>query len=422
MSEQALSMSVPIQAVTGPPRRAEGGQPGQPARLSAHQMPPAPASGAIPAGSRDGGLLGGMRDGAWLSEQEFPPLAYHVDGIIPEGVTALARLPKVGKRMARARLPGLRVASGGARARRNPWRTSSTCCTSRSKTATGGCKPAAGSYCANDWRPDDPIPGEFTYMTRIVPGQVIATIGEYLETYGMLRPLIIVDTLGRVLPPAFQGETPYSRDYRVMSQLKDLADGHPGAALLLCHHDRKAVTDDFVDSVSGTNGIAGGADTVLVLTRGRGESGGLLQVTGRDVSEGAYAVDFDWGVWTLDGADLGQAAEAASTRRAASGLDERSAGIVAHVSRPGRTGTPRRRGEGARPRRRHDRPVPAAAGRFRAAAEGRPRPLCPCPKCPGVRNGRRQLRTAGHFGRSWPEIWDQDPVQLRSPVWESRDW
>jgi hypothetical protein len=275
-------------------------------------------------------LLDGMRDGTWLGKQKFPPLAYHVDGIIPEGLTVLAGAPKVGKSwfvLGNA----LAVASGGAalgKIRCRQRHVFYLALEDGDRRMQDRCR----TLLANPWRPDDPIPGEFTYMTRITPGQIIATIAEYLETYGDLKPLVIVDTLGRVLPPAFTGETPYSRDYRVMSQLKDLSDSCPGAALLLCHHDRKAVTNDFVDSVSGTNGIAGGADTVLVLTRGRGESGGLLQVTGRDVSEGAYAVDFDWGTWTLDGADLDQAAEAATAQRAAAGLDERSTGIVTYVT------------------------------------------------------------------------------------------
>jgi hypothetical protein len=184
------------------------------------------------------------------------------------------------------------------------------------------------------WRPRDPIPGAFTYMNTVLPGQIVATLAEYFGTYGPARPLVIVDTLGRVLPPAVMGETPYSRDYRVMAQLKDLVDAFPGSALLLCHHDRKALAADFVDSVSGTNGIAGGADTVIVLTRGRGETMGLLQVTGRDVAEGAYAVDFDpaAGTWALAGGGLAAAADSASQRRASAGLDQISRDIAEVVA------------------------------------------------------------------------------------------
>jgi hypothetical protein len=56
--------------------------------------------------------------------------------------------------------------------------------------------------------------------------------------------------------------------------------------------------------VSGTNGIAGAADAVLVLARGRNNADGVLHVTGRDVEENDYALSFDTGrgAWQmLDG-------------------------------------------------------------------------------------------------------------------------
>jgi hypothetical protein len=184
---------------------------------------------------------------------------------------------------------------------------------------------------ANTWRPDDPIPPRFQYLTTVTPGKLIATIAAWLDVYQ--SGLVVVDTLGKALPPAYSGETPYSRDYRVMSDLKAVADAWPGCSLLMSHHDSKAVVTDFVDSVSGTNGIAGGADTVLVLTRDRNQPAGLLQVTGRDVSEGAYALTFDAGAWTLAGGSLESAAKAAAALRAEIGLGGRSREIIEAVTR-----------------------------------------------------------------------------------------
>jgi hypothetical protein len=281
-------------------------------------------------------LLDGMRDGAWLGRQDFPPLRYHIPAIVPEGLTLLAGAPKVGKSWLVLGC-ALAVASGGRA-------LGQLDCESRhvfylaledgDRRMQDRCRTLLGS--------GQPIPDRFTYMTRVEPGQLMPTLAEYFEAYGTARPLVIVDTLGRVLPPAFSGETPYSRDYRIMSALKALADAHPGSALWLSHHDRKAVTADFVDSVSGTNGLAGGADTVIVLTRDRGESEGLLQVTGRDVTEGSYGASFDWGSWTLDGGTLAEASAAAASRRSRAGLDDRSADIVAYVesARPMPVSTP----------------------------------------------------------------------------------
>jgi hypothetical protein len=57
-------------------------------------------------------------------------------------------------------------------------------------------------------------------------------------------------------------------------------------------------------TVSGTNGLAGAADAVLVLERPRAQADGVLHVTGRDVEEVDYALGFDPGIgaWSmLDG-------------------------------------------------------------------------------------------------------------------------
>jgi hypothetical protein len=283
--------------------------------------------------SEQGDLLGGIRDGQWLDRQDFPPLRYAVPGIVPEGLTVLAGAPKVGKSWLVLDML-LAVAADNGR-------------------ALGGIELDAGRHVlylaledgdrrmqdrcrtllANQWRPDDPIPPRFQYLTAVYPGQLQATIAAWLGVYQ--SGLVVADTLGKALPDARNGETPYSRDYRIMSELKAIADAWPGCSLLMNHHDRKALSADFVESVSGTNGVAGGADTVLVLTRDRNQADGLLQVTGRDVSEGAYALTFDAGIWTLDGGSLDAAAKAAVTRRAESGLGDRSRDIIEAVARHG---------------------------------------------------------------------------------------
>ena len=271
-------------------------------------------------------LLARMRNGSWLDSQCFQPLRYHVPGIIPEGSNLLAGGPKIGKSWL-VLSAGLAVAAGGRAL---------------------GCIPVVQRpvfYLAledGDRRLQDrcrallgdaAIPESFMYITTVQPGTVIATIEEWLGIYGSDEPLVVLDTLGKVMPPAKLGESAYQRDYRIGSALKRLIDPRPGASLLVCHHDRKASSEDFVDTVSGTNGLAGAADTIIVLTRKRHETEGLLQVTGRDVAEGEYAVRFQQGsIWSLDGPSLDTAARRAEQRRAADRLDERSRSILNFVA------------------------------------------------------------------------------------------
>jgi AAA domain/Transcriptional regulator, AbiEi antitoxin len=271
-------------------------------------------------------LLTGLRNGAWLDEQVFPPLTYAVPGIIPEGFTLLVGPPKIGKSWF-VLACALAVADGG----RALGSLSVVRCPVLYLALEDGnrrlqdrCRILLG---------DDPIPAGFEYLTTVMPSLIVPTIEQWLQRHDGAGPLVILDTLGKVMPPALSGESAYQRDYRIGSTLKRSADEHPGTSVLVNHHDRKATADDFVDSVSGTHGLAGAADTVITLTRARHETSGTLKVVGRDVAEGEYALTFKSGAkWNLVGTGLAEASQQAAKIRAAAGLGDRSAEIVAYVA------------------------------------------------------------------------------------------
>jgi hypothetical protein len=273
-------------------------------------------------------LLAGIRNGVWLDAQDFPPLRYAVPGLVPEGLSILVGPPKIGKSWWTLD-SCLAVAAGGNALGRIP---------------VGASRPVL--YLAledSDRRLQDrcrqlldgaAIPQRFEYTTRCLPGEVTSMVATWLCQHPGDQPFVVIDTLGKAMPVASLGETVYQRDYRIMSELKELCDEAAGSSIVVNHHDRKAAADDFVDVVSGTNGIAGGADTVLVLSRDRGEHAGLLRVTGRDIPEGAYALTLVPGTWwRLDGANLEEAANAASSAKASAGLGDKSATIIAYIAR-----------------------------------------------------------------------------------------
>jgi hypothetical protein len=271
-------------------------------------------------------LLAGLHNGAWLDRQQFPPLRYAVPGMVPEGLVLMVGAPKIGKSWMVLSY-GLAVAAGGV---------------TLGSIQVGTARPVLylaledgdrrlQERCRRLLGPE-PIPERLDYLTRVEPGKVISTIAAWLELHADQDPFVILDTLGKVMPPALAGESAYQRDYRVGSTLRGLCDDHRGMTLLVNHHDRKANAEDFVDSVSGTHGLAGAADTILVLTRERYESAGKLRVAGRDIPQGEYALLFeDGGYWHLDGPDLAAAAKRARDARVTAGLGDRSAEVVSYV-------------------------------------------------------------------------------------------
>lgn len=274
----------------------------------------------------DPSLLGDLRDGAWLDAQVFAPLAWALPGIFPEGLSLFCGPPKIGKSWFLLSLL-LAISTGGKHlgidVDQRP--TLYLALEDGHRRMQARCRRLLGY---------EQLPTGFEYLTRCEPGRVLDTVTEWLERYAADEPRVAIDTLGKVMPPAFIGESSYQRDYRVGSALKRLVDDVPGAALVVAHHDRKAESTDFIESVSGTNGLAGASDTIVLLSRPRHETEGKLQVTGRDVPEGAYAVTYEDGCrWELVGGDLATSASTAEARQAVAGLSDRSAEVIAIVGR-----------------------------------------------------------------------------------------
>ncbi len=117
-------------------------------------------------------------------------------------------------------------------------------------------------------------------------------IGEF-ERYiaGQQPRCVIIDTLIRIRRKK-RNQDRFQADYESLSELQQLATRR-GLAIIVIHHTRKADATDFLDAVSGTAGLTAATDSVAVLTRPRGEADGLLEVTGRDIEEKSFALQFD---------------------------------------------------------------------------------------------------------------------------------
>ena len=100
--------------------------------------------------------------------------------------------------------------------------------------------------------------------------------------------LVVIDTFQKIREQAAQMS--YSGDYADISYLKQIAD-QLNITILLVHHTRKMADNDVINEISGTNGIAGSADTLMILKKKkRSDSSAILSCTGRDIEDRSLVV------------------------------------------------------------------------------------------------------------------------------------
>jgi len=246
-----------------------------------------------------------------LSTMEFKPVSFLVPDLIPaEGVTLICSKPKVGK----------------------SWLLYDLCISSAiNRDMLGERRPTQGHtlYLALE----DNLRRLRSRGERLLPAWVgpwpanmrVETIWERVDQGGLdlmckwvmsVRAAsgsvacIAIDVLKMVRPAGQDRKTAYDRDYEALVGLRELSK-ELGIAIIVAHHTRKAAADDLIDMVSGTLGLTGAADTIIVIERQPG-GGFVFDVRGRDVEAVQLAAQFgrDTCRWTIVG-------EAGSVRRSA---------------------------------------------------------------------------------------------------------
>ena len=125
-----------------------------------------------------------------------------------------------------------------------------------------------------------------TEMPRIDDG-AIGYLKEWVARVDNPR-LIIIDCLEKVRAPVTAKQTAYTNDYTALEQFRTFANKHH-VAVVVVHHDRKLDAADPFDTVSGTLGLNGAADTVIVIKKEG--AGAILHATGRDIPSVERAIE-----------------------------------------------------------------------------------------------------------------------------------
>lgn len=155
-------------------------------------------------------------------------------------------------------------------------------------------------------RPGEPPAGLFiTHQAPRLGDGLMEALDSWVKAHPQTA-LIIIDTLARIKCPGQGGENAYEADTRLMGALQRFALDH-GLCMLLIHHLRKTVSSgresDVYERVSGSTGLTGVCDCVLVLDGKRQEQEAQLYVDGRDIPPAQLALHFDQGRWTLSSED-----------------------------------------------------------------------------------------------------------------------
>ena len=230
-----------------------------------------------------------------LMSAELPPVRWCVRGVLPEGVTLLAGKPKLGKSWLALGLC-VAVAAGGVALGTRQVEQGGVLFLALEDNRRRLQKRLGKMLCG-------PAPTGLEMATtwpKLDEGGVEA-LRAWLVEHPEAR-LVAVDTLAKIRPRT-RGQNIYQEDYAALEELLPLAAEHE-VAIVVVHHTRKMTAADPLDEISGSTGLTGGVDGVLVLKRDRGKADAVLHVDGRDIEEPAeYALKWDAETagWTIVG-------------------------------------------------------------------------------------------------------------------------
>ena len=211
-------------------------------------------------------------DGETLADMRLPPAQYCVKSLLHQGVTILGGAPKIGK----------------------SWMVLDLCVRVAKGESVFGLEVRQGTtlyLCLEDTLRriqhrlvslTDEAPANMFFSTeaRTLTEGLCDQVREFVRAHPDTI-LVAVDTF-----QVIRSTTPdvsYATDYQDVRELKKLAD-ELGISILLVHHLRKQGAADPLNKLSGTTGIAGAVDAVLVLEKSdRCQSGAALICTGRDI-------------------------------------------------------------------------------------------------------------------------------------------
>lgn len=221
-----------------------------------------------------------------LLKIDFPPLAFAINEILPQGIFILAGSGKIGK----------------------SWLSLDMCLTVASGSSLWEYSAEKGDvlYLALE----DNYRRLQTRLTRIketknsIKNLHLATASqgicdgliEQIKAFINANPntkLVVIDTLEKIRNSMEFSSSMYQTDYKDMTKLREVTDSS-NVTLLLIHHSRKMYDPDPLNTLTGSTGLVGSVDGVWVLEKEtRVEDRAKLTVVNRDTQEYCFNLTFE---------------------------------------------------------------------------------------------------------------------------------
>ena len=226
-----------------------------------------------------------------LQNRTYEPTHFLADELIPEGLHILAGAPKIGKSWLALWLC-LCVAQGQAL-----WNFAVT----QGEVLYLSLEDSYRRIQSRlfDLTDDAPQTLHFAILADTLKHGLEQQIEQFVTEHPATK-LVVIDTLQRVRSTGGDSNL-YANDYQDVGLLKQLADKHH-IAILLIHHLRKLHDDDPMNMISGSTGLSGAADSAFVLQKNaRSANAASLHCTGRDIPDRTLKLELgeDDHIWKL---------------------------------------------------------------------------------------------------------------------------
>lgn len=223
-----------------------------------------------------------------LWAKQFPPLAQLIPGLLIEGVTLFSGKAKQGKSLLTMAIAAA-VASGGIALGREKVELAGDVLYLLLEDPEAALQERLETILQG--RPNIP----FYYRTEwpAVGNGGIEQIAAFLRERPATR-MVVIDTFAAIAGAIDVKKSGiYRADYDSLRPIQRLAAAHPGLAIIVNTHSRKADGNDPIDDISGSVGKPGAVDHTWVLRRGHSDQHAELHYTLRRGGKGARHLTFD---------------------------------------------------------------------------------------------------------------------------------